>query len=272
MAVKMRLARMGRKKKPFYRIVVTDSHGPQKGEYIECVGTYNPLIEFPNIYLKEEKVNYWLDQGVVPTDTVRSILQKQGVILKRHLKKCRFDDSRIEEELKKWEVLQIERQRRKKDLAETKKKEKKAALMKEEEKIKEATLGVEEQVLSGKTETKEEVPVLEGEVTEKERETTDEAQMKDEVVPEKIEVKEEKVKQIVSKNDEVLKEKDSGEKSSDKEETAILQLEKSKDKKAEPRKLKKDRKPIESQKTKKGANIDPTQTKEGEKKKRKEKE
>jgi len=123
LAVRMRLARMGRKKKPFYRIVVTDSRSPRDGKYIECVGTYNPLVNPPNIQLKEEKINYWLDQGVIPSDTVGSLLRQKGLILKRRLKECNFDDARIEEELKKWEVLQIDRQRRKEDRAEEKKKE-----------------------------------------------------------------------------------------------------------------------------------------------------
>jgi small subunit ribosomal protein S16 len=104
---------MGRKKKPFYRIVVTDSRSPRDGKYIECVGTYNSLTNPPNIEIKEERINYWLDQGVIPSDTVGSLLRQKGLILKRHLKKSKFDDSLIEEELKKWEVLQIDRQRRK---------------------------------------------------------------------------------------------------------------------------------------------------------------
>ncbi len=272
MAVKMRLARMGRKKKPFYRIVVTDSHKPQQGEYIECVGTYNPLTEFPTIYLKEEKVNYWLDQGVVLTDAVRSILQKQGVILKRHLKKCNFDDGRIGEELKKWEVLQIERQHRKKDLAETKKKEKKAALMKGKEKIGEATSNVEEQVLSGKIETKEEAPLMEVKVAEKEREAAVEEQVKDEAVSEKIEMQEEKIKQVVSESGKVNKEQDSKKKSAKKEEATISQLEDSKDKKPESKKPKKDQNHSESQKTKKGVSTVQTQKEEEKNKTKKEKE
>jgi len=73
------LARHGAKKKPFYRIVVADSESPRDGRYLEKVGTYNPLREPAEVTLKTDRVQYWLQQGAVPTDTVRSILKTQGV-------------------------------------------------------------------------------------------------------------------------------------------------------------------------------------------------
>lgn len=79
MAVRMRLARHGAKKRPFYRIVVADSESPRDGRFLEKVGTYNPLCEPAEVTLKTERVQYWLQNGAVPSDTVRNILKKQGV-------------------------------------------------------------------------------------------------------------------------------------------------------------------------------------------------
>jgi small subunit ribosomal protein S16 len=77
MAVRIRLARHGAKKKPFYRIVVADSESPRDGRYLETVGTYNPLLDPAEITVKQERVQHWLDQGAIPTDTVRSLLKKE---------------------------------------------------------------------------------------------------------------------------------------------------------------------------------------------------
>ena len=78
MAVRIRLARHGAKKKPYYRIVVADSESPRDGRYLEAVGTYNPLRDPAEITVKQERVQYWLQQGAVPTDTVRSLLKKEA--------------------------------------------------------------------------------------------------------------------------------------------------------------------------------------------------
>jgi len=78
MAVKIRLARHGAKKNPFYRIVVADSESPRDGRYLENVGTYDPLNDPAKVTLKSERVQYWMDQGAKPTDTVRSLLKKEG--------------------------------------------------------------------------------------------------------------------------------------------------------------------------------------------------
>ena len=77
MAVRIRLARHGAKKKPYYRIVVADSESPRDGRYLETVGTYNPLREPAEITVKQERVQYWLEQGAIPSDTVRSLLKKE---------------------------------------------------------------------------------------------------------------------------------------------------------------------------------------------------
>ena len=80
--VKLRSQRFGSKKKPFYRIVATDSHNPRDGRYIEIVGTYNPLTEPATVKLDEEKIMKWLSVGAKPTDTVKSLLTKEGLIAK----------------------------------------------------------------------------------------------------------------------------------------------------------------------------------------------
>ena len=84
MAVKIRLKRMGAKKAPFYRIVVADSRSPRDGAFIETVGTYNPLTTPASINVDEELTLKWLNNGAIPTDTVRNILSKAGVMKKFH--------------------------------------------------------------------------------------------------------------------------------------------------------------------------------------------
>lgn len=80
MAVKMRLRRMGAKKNPFYRVVVADSRYPRDGRFIEEIGTYDPLKEPAEIKIDVEKAKKWISNGAQPTDTVRSLLKKAGVI------------------------------------------------------------------------------------------------------------------------------------------------------------------------------------------------
>ena len=82
MAVKLRLKRMGSKAKPFYRIVAADSRSPRDGRFLEVVGTYNPVKGQEVVTVNEEKTMYWLSNGASPTDTVRSILSKQGIMKK----------------------------------------------------------------------------------------------------------------------------------------------------------------------------------------------
>ena len=84
MSVKIRLKRMGSKKRPFYRIVVADSRSPRDGRFIETVGTYNPLTDPETVTLKAENVMNWLNNGAQPSDTVRNILSRNGVMKKFH--------------------------------------------------------------------------------------------------------------------------------------------------------------------------------------------
>ena len=87
MSVKIRLKRMGSKKRPFYRIVVADSRSPRDGRFIETVGTYNPLTEPEQVTLKEEAIMNWLSNGAQPSDTVRNILSKEGIMKRLHEEK-----------------------------------------------------------------------------------------------------------------------------------------------------------------------------------------
>lgn len=84
MAVKMRLKRMGAKKRPFYRIVVADSRAPRDGKFIEEIGYYNPIETPAVVKIDEEKAQNWLIKGAIPTDTVRDLLSRQGIMKKFH--------------------------------------------------------------------------------------------------------------------------------------------------------------------------------------------
>ncbi len=84
MSVKIRLKRMGAKKRPFYRIVVADSRAPRDGSFIEEIGYYDPIKENDNVKLDKELAKKWLSNGAAPTDTVRAIFSKQGVLKEFH--------------------------------------------------------------------------------------------------------------------------------------------------------------------------------------------
>ncbi len=80
MSVKIRLTRLGDKKTPYYRVVVTDSRKARDGEYIEKLGTFNPLTEPAEIVLDEERTKVWLANGAQPTETARTLLVKKGLL------------------------------------------------------------------------------------------------------------------------------------------------------------------------------------------------
>ena len=80
MAVKIRLRRMGAKKNPFYRIVVADSRYPRDGRFIEEIGTYNPVVTPIDVKIDADKAKQWLSTGAQPTDTVKALLKKEGIL------------------------------------------------------------------------------------------------------------------------------------------------------------------------------------------------
>jgi small subunit ribosomal protein S16 len=111
MAVKIRLARKGRKKLAFYHIVVADSRSPRDGRYIEKIGSYNPVTNPATIELDFDKALGWLQNGALPTDTCRAILSYKGVLMKKHLlegvKKGAFDEAEATKRFDDW-VIQNE--------------------------------------------------------------------------------------------------------------------------------------------------------------------
>jgi len=106
MAVKIRLARKGRKKLAYYHVVVADSRSPRDGRYIEKIGKYNPITNPATIELDFNKALDWLQKGAQPTDTCRAILSYKGVLLKKHLlegvKKGAFDEAEAEKRFTEW--------------------------------------------------------------------------------------------------------------------------------------------------------------------------
>jgi small subunit ribosomal protein S16 len=106
MAVKIRLAKKGRKKLAYYHIVVADSRSPRDGRYIEKIGTYNPVTDPATIELDFNRALDWLQNGAQPTETCRAILSYKGVLLKKHLlegvKKGAFDEAEAERRFTEW--------------------------------------------------------------------------------------------------------------------------------------------------------------------------
>ena len=80
MAVKMRLRRMGAKKAPFYRVIIADERAPRDGKFIDEIGYYNPLTNPAEIKINVEKAEKWLNDGAQPTETVKSLLKKSGIV------------------------------------------------------------------------------------------------------------------------------------------------------------------------------------------------
>ena len=106
MAVKIRLARKGRKKLAFYHIVVADSRSPRDGRYIEKLGSYNPITNPATIELDFDRALGWLQNGALPTDTCRAILSYKGVLMKKHLlegvSKGAFDETEANRRFEEW--------------------------------------------------------------------------------------------------------------------------------------------------------------------------
>ena len=101
MAVKLRLTRMGKTKQPSYRVVATDSHTKRDGEYIELIGTYNPLTNPATIKLNEEVALKWLNNGAIPSDTVKNLFKNAGIMKKFADSKAKTTKKEVEEETKK---------------------------------------------------------------------------------------------------------------------------------------------------------------------------
>ncbi|HDT12575.1 MAG TPA: 30S ribosomal protein S16 [Candidatus Marinimicrobia bacterium] len=105
MATRIRLTRMGRRNRPYYRIVVSDSRSRRDGRFIEQVGSYDPIKRENRVTVKEDRVLYWMEQGALPSDTVKNLLSKLGIMLKWHLRDCKSEEVR-NQEIRKWEMAQ----------------------------------------------------------------------------------------------------------------------------------------------------------------------
>ena len=112
MAVRLRLRRVGKKKMPVYHIVAADSRAARNGKFLEVVGRYEPLQHPAMVSTKELRVFYWLKNGALPTDTVRSLFQRSGLWLKWSLSRRGVEESTIAKEMEKWQMGQAEKQQR----------------------------------------------------------------------------------------------------------------------------------------------------------------
>jgi small subunit ribosomal protein S16 len=109
------LRRVGKKKQPIYKIVAADSRAARNGKFLESIGQYNPLVNPMIITLKEPRLYSWLKNGAQPTDTVRSLLQRQGLWMKWGLMKKGADEATIAAAMEKWQGLQADKQQRDQD-------------------------------------------------------------------------------------------------------------------------------------------------------------
>ncbi len=107
MSVKIRLKRLGRKKRPFYRVVVMDSRTRRDGREIEKLGWFDPLKGKEAAQLNEDRTVYWLEQGAQPSDTVASILKRTGINYRLHLMKMGKSEEEIAEELSRWKAEKL---------------------------------------------------------------------------------------------------------------------------------------------------------------------
>ena len=127
MATKIRLKRIGRRNRPFYRLVIMDARNRRDGAAIEEVGWYKPTAKDEMYSLKEDRILYWLEEGAQPTDTAHDILRTAGLAHKWHLMKQGLDETAVEKEMKKWALEREDVLERRRQRAEAKVAKKKAA-------------------------------------------------------------------------------------------------------------------------------------------------
>lgn len=110
MAVKLRLRRMGKKRQPVYKVVAADVRSPRDGKIIEAIGLYNPKTNPAIMDIKEDRALYWLGVGAQPTDTVKNILSKKGILLKKDLQDQGKSEEEINVQIGEWNKLQEAKQ------------------------------------------------------------------------------------------------------------------------------------------------------------------
>ncbi len=103
---------MGRKKRPFYRIVAADARAPRDGRCIEEIGYYNPLTHPVTVNVVEDRALYWLGEGAIPSPTVKNLLSREGIVLKFDLKRQGMTEEQIDAEMQKWEAQVADRSKR----------------------------------------------------------------------------------------------------------------------------------------------------------------
>lgn len=123
MAVKLRLRRMGKKRQPIYKVVAADVRASRDGKYIESIGIYDPKTDPSTISFKEDRALYWLGCGAQPTTTVKNLLSKTGLLLKRELIKKGLTEDEISSKMNDWLKLQELKIADKKSKIDMKKKE-----------------------------------------------------------------------------------------------------------------------------------------------------
>jgi small subunit ribosomal protein S16 len=98
MAIRLRLTRLGSKKRPFYRLVVAENTAPRDGKFIEIIGTYNPMLEKDNalrVTVKKERAEYWLSKGASPSDRVAHLFEKAGVVIPASMRPKSLENSKL---------------------------------------------------------------------------------------------------------------------------------------------------------------------------------
>ena len=104
MATKIRLKRIGRRNRPFYRLIVIDSRKRRDGASIEQIGWYNPIDPKHTYEIMDDRILYWLGEGAIPSNAVKKIMKRDGLALRWHLMQQGVDEKEIEIEIKKWEL------------------------------------------------------------------------------------------------------------------------------------------------------------------------
>jgi small subunit ribosomal protein S16 len=155
---------MGKKRQPIYKVVAADARSPRDGKYIEAIGSYNPKTDPATIELNEERALYWLGCGAQPTETVKNLLNKKGILLKKELLKEGLSEEAISAKLEEWGKNKDSLLEKKKVKAEQQKKEKTEAAKKkleEENKQKEVEAAEVEDTASEDVSAEEEKPETE---------------------------------------------------------------------------------------------------------------
>ena len=212
MAVKIRLARKGRKKLAYYHIVVADSRSPRDGRYIELIGKYNPLTNPATIELDFDKALGWLQNGAVPTETCRAILSYKGILIKKHLlegvKKGAFDEAEATKRFDEWMKQNEEKIESKKSGLEKSRDEELVGKLAAEKKVNEvrvARLAKKQADLAAKAEAADKAEAV-AEKAEAVAEKAEAVAEKAEAVAEKAEAVAEKAEAVVEKAEAVVEE------------------------------------------------------------------